>query len=109
MDHRTWYMDYRTWYMDHRTWYMAYRTWDCSWSAIWAKRIVCSHEHVQRNTAGACWAHNLFFFRGPNVLAELRMHNNGRPDVRAASGFTSIRWYEAVDKAMDWQTAHEQR
>ena len=28
----------------------------CRWSAIWAKRIVCWHEHVQQNGAGACWA-----------------------------------------------------
>ena len=82
--------------------------WHCRWSAIWAKRIVCWHEHVQRNTAGACWAHKLFSFRDPQALADLRTLNYGRPDVRAASGFTSIRWYEAVHKAMEWQTTHEQ-
>ena len=70
--------------------------------------IVCWHEHLQRITAGACWAHKLFSFRDPQALADLRTPKYGRPDVRAASGFTSIRWYEAVHKALEWQTVHEQ-
>lgn len=58
-----------------------------------------------KDSAGARWSHNLLSFRRPEELAGLRSQNYGRPNVRVASGFTSVRWYEAVQHAMEWCSA----
>ena len=69
------------------------------WSFVWAKRVVSWHEHVLRNTNGACWSSQIAAHRNAGELANLRRLNNDRPAVRCAAGFTAKRWYEAVADA----------
>ena len=70
------------------------------WSYVWAGRVVSWDQHVQRNTAQACWAARVASHRSASELADRRAANpSGRPDVRVLSGYTSARLSESTTAA----------
>ena len=52
------------------------------WNVIWVQRVVALNDHVQRNTADACWSARISVFRNAADLAARRFEDaGGRPRV----------------------------
>ena len=75
---------------------------DGRWSKLWADRLISWHDHIKRNTLGFCWSAVIANDFSPEYLIDRRRLNNGRPHVRAVSGFSSVRWYESIGTAKRW-------
>ena len=69
------------------------------WSSVWAKSLFKWAEHIQRNTANACWSTRVLDVRPSSEVNSLRAFHGGRPQTRALSGFCSRRWTDGVHAA----------